>query len=289
VGVPPPPPFQPDEGDGFTAPPLWEKGHPVEPRALSFTGFIDTAFNLYKLHWRGLMGIVALLVVPLQFVSEYLTRNYQRAAIFNTQAPAGQSGRLAVISGVLALITLLVVQPLLTAGVVRAVVAFHLGESPSAGEIIEQALSLVGRMLAVILLMTLAIVGGLILLVIPGLIFVIRFSVSPSAAVVEGVRGSDALRRSWELTKGHFWRIVGITVVAGVLAAVVSSLIAIPAAVIANNMDSGGWVVRAVGSSLGQLVTTPFVLMVGVLIYLDLRVRKDGLTLDRLSQEAARP
>src|SRR5207245_5045827 len=65
MSLPPPPP--PDDG-GFTAPPLWQRGHPVELRRLTLSDIMDTAYNLYRMYWRSLVGVVALLVVPLNFL-----------------------------------------------------------------------------------------------------------------------------------------------------------------------------------------------------------------------------
>jgi len=38
-------------------------------------------------------------------------------------------------------------------------------------------------------------------------------------------------------------------------------------------------------SSIGQIITAPFVALVNVLLYLDLRARHEGLTSDRLASE----
>src|SRR5205823_3655329 len=123
-----------------------------------------------------------------QFASAYLTRNYQRGA-FTTAAAPSQAGRLLVISLALLGISLFVVQPLLTAGVVRAVAGFHLGEDPSAGDVLERALPMLGRVLVVVLLYTLAVAFGLLLLILPGLVFFFRFLFGPAAAVIERERG----------------------------------------------------------------------------------------------------
>ena len=57
-------------------------------------------------------------------------------------------------------------------------------------------------MLLVSVLVGLATVGGLILLVIPGIYIGVRLAVSIEALVVEGRRGTQAMGRSWELVGG---------------------------------------------------------------------------------------
>jgi hypothetical protein len=52
-------------------------------------------------------------------------------------------------------------------------------------------------------LRTLMIAGGLILLIVPGVIWALRYSMVTQAIVLEGKRGMDAFRRSKELTSGN--------------------------------------------------------------------------------------
>jgi hypothetical protein len=43
-----------------------------------------------------------------------------------------------------------------------------------------------------------------------------------------------------------------------------------------------GWLVQAVAAAVATVVTLPYGVLVGVLLYLDLRARKENLTLERL-------
>ena len=177
-------------------------------------------------------------------------------------------------------------QPLIQGGLARAVARFHLGEQPTVGDIAEGGLPLIGPVVWVIFLYTLVVLGGLIALIIPGIFFAIRFSFGVPGVVLDKLRGTEALRRSWRLTEGNFWRVLGIGLVAGLLTGVAAAVIAVPAALIADQMGVSGWFVRAIGLSIATVLTMPFSQMVNVLLYFDLRVRKEGLTLDRLHWEA---
>ena len=64
----------------------------------------------------------------------------------------------------------------------------------------------------VVLVTCLAVLGGLIALVVPGLMILTAWLVAVPAAVVEGERVGDALRRSAELTRGYRWPIFGLIV-----------------------------------------------------------------------------
>ena len=119
-----------------------------------------------------------------------------------------------------------------------------------------------------------------ILFVIPGIFFAIRLSLSVHALVIEGHRGRAALSRSWNLVRGLGWHVFGALFVATVLAGLVSGLLTAP---FGSNLA-----LRAIGQSIGQIITMPFTALVGVLLYLDVRVRKEGYDPTQLEADLAR-
>ena len=79
------------------------------------------------------------------------------------------------------------------------------------------------------------------------------------------------MARSWELVGGHWWHAFGTLLVAALLTGLVHALITAP-------FGGTGWFVQAVVAAVATVVT----LLVGVLLYLDLRARKEGLTMEAL-------
>ena len=67
----------------------------------------------------------------------------------------------------------------------------------------------------------------------------------------------------------------GTLVVAGLLTGVVNAVITAP-------FGNTGWFVQAVAAAVATVVTLPYGVLVGVLLYLDLRARKENLTLEQL-------
>jgi hypothetical protein len=130
------------------------------------------------------------------------------------------------------------------------------------------------------LLFALAVIGGFILLIIPGIYFAIRFSLSVHALVIEGHRGTAALKRSWGLVGGLWWHAFGALFVAAVLAAIVSGVLTAP---FGSNLA-----LRAIGQTIGQIITMPFTALVGVLLYIDVRVRKERYDPVQLEADLAR-
>jgi uncharacterized membrane protein len=99
--------------------------------------------------------------------------------------------------------------------------------------------------------------------------------VSIEALVVEGRRGTEAMGRSWGLVGGHWWHALGTVVVGGLLTGIVNAVITAP-------FNNTSWFVQAVAAAVATVITLPYSALVGVLLYLDLRARKESLTMETL-------
>ncbi len=145
-------------------------------------------------------------------------------------------------------------------------------------------------------------VGGILVL-----IFGIRLVLAGTVVLMEGKHAPDiglyipvrvgvwgALRRSWQLVKGKFWRVFGILLFGGLVVNIIGyalqfgvSALIITVGSWADLSDSTGAVVvtivLAVAAGIATLMTLiaslAFMSAVQALIYLDLRVRREGLDL----------
>ena len=140
-------------------------------------------------------------------------------------------------------------------------------------------------------------VGLLILMVISALVssyLSIKFSVASPAMVLENLGVFAAIGRSWSLTRGNFWRLFGINIltaiitsmVAGIFVGIADALGAIfivvgsssPEDVIASLNTT--YILIMVMSTIAQLLILPFTSSVNALLYIDLRMRKEGLDVE---------
>jgi hypothetical protein len=84
-----------------------------------------------------------------------------------------------------------------------------------------------GRLILLDLVLSVGAAIGFVLLVIPGLVFLAYFSISPPLVKFEHLTTRDSLRRSAELVRGSFWRVllivVGITVLTEIVVSVISA------------------------------------------------------------------
>lgn len=152
----------------------------------------------------------------------------------------------------------------------------------------------VSGILLVIGFVLLILAGYLVLLLlmsIPALYFSARWIVAVPALMAEGLGGIPALRRSWRLTKGRFWRSLGYLVLLYLLTTVVAGLpvyVVQQFLVILLPTTAFGWGVgiSSAFSSLFSVVWTPFFSCAVVLLYYDLRVRAENYDLDLRLQQA---
>lgn len=68
------------------------------------------------------------------------------------------------------------------------------------------------------LLFGLSLLIGFVLLIVPGIILLVRGSLFEAVVVRERLTGFAAIQRSFELTKGCFWRLVGWSIASSFLA-----------------------------------------------------------------------
>jgi hypothetical protein len=147
---------------------------------------------------------------------------------------------------------------------------------------------------------TLAIIGIGVLGFIPVFALTIWFSVTLSlaapAVVLERQGPVQSLRRSWQLVRRSFWRVFGILLLAALIVGFAGFILQLPffAASAAAGLGStlsghepslASTLISAVGSIVAGTVTRPIAAGVIVLVYIDMRMRKEGL--DMALQTAA--
>ncbi|KOX22320.1 hypothetical protein ADL05_04525 [Nocardiopsis sp. NRRL B-16309] len=117
----------------------------------------------------------------------------------------------------------------------------------------------------------------------------VRIYFAMPIVVLERLSPTSALARSWRLTRGSWWRVLGILLLTMLLVGVVSQLLTTPftllSVVPAFVFPGEAWVPVAagaviyVGTVLISSFTTPFTVGVSTLLYIDLRMRREGLDL----------
>jgi glycerophosphoryl diester phosphodiesterase family protein len=237
---------------------------------------LRAAFQLYRRYWRTLMAIAALVVVPLTLV-QYGIGHWVRShgQQLHDQVVVSTSFWAVASASLLAALVGLLLYQVLTGAITRTIATEVAGQDLGLEQSYRFGFARLGPILVVSILVGLATLLGLIVFIIPGIYIGVRLAVSIQALVIEGKRGTEAMRRSWDLVGGHWWHAAFTLLFAGLITGVVNAVITAP-------FSAGAWFIQAIAAAVATTVTLPFGALVGVLLYVDLRARKERLDLDSL-------
>ncbi len=131
------------------------------------------------------------------------------------------------------------------------------------------------------LLVTSLVVGlvgavGVVLLIVPGVFLLTRWTVAPVLAVVEERRASAALGRSYALVRGLFWHTLGASLLGSLVSAVALLALTVVGLFLAPLHGALGLELRALWQVGASALIGPYVPCVLVLLAADLRTRKEG-------------
>src|SRR5947209_8602448 len=160
------------------------------------------------------------------------------------------------------------------------------------GEILDGAIGLYRRnwgLLVVVVMSYIVELVGLVFLIVPGIFLYVRLVAAPVAVVLEGAGPVAAWERSWRLTRGFGWKILGTVIVSYFITAVGGLIVQVPFFAVGYLAGGAGWVFLGAGQTLASLLTTPFSTIILVLIYFDLRIRKEAFDLSVLAQQLQAP
>jgi Membrane domain of glycerophosphoryl diester phosphodiesterase len=237
---------------------------------------LSAAFRLYRRYWRTLVAIAAVVVVPLTLV-QYGIGHWVRShgQQLHDQVVVSTSFWAVASASLLAALVGLLLYQVLTGAITRTIATEVAGQDLGLEQSYHFGFARLGPILVVGILVGLATLLGLIVFIIPGIYIGVRLAVSIQALVVEGKRGTEAMRRSWDLVGGHWWHAAFTLLVAALLTGLVNAVITAP-------FSAGAWFIQGIAAAVATTVTLPFGALVGVLLYLDLRARKERLDLDTL-------
>lgn len=133
-----------------------------------------------------------------------------------------------------------------------------------------------------------AILGGFLMVVafFVALWLGVRLSLLYPVLIVEGVGPVDALRRSYRLVKGRWWRVFGTMLLAALVTGIVAQIAALPFALPGNIFGAAiGVVFVTIGSVIAGIITTPLTANVQTLLYFDGRIRSEGYDLEVMTRD----
>jgi Membrane domain of glycerophosphoryl diester phosphodiesterase len=268
---------------------------PLRLRPLEVGDLLDETFRVYRRHFLLFAGISIILSIPQAAVSGYgyysflgaFTDQLSTGAPFDFTQLESSLGALAV--GVVVIVLL---SPFYYGAVTYATCQSAIGRSVTAGGVASAVLRRYFQLLAYVLafyaMSVLFCLFPLWIWILIGCIVVMP------VMFVEDTGLRAAMRRSWHLVQGRWWRtflILLLTLIVSYFASLalgafislgqfLIEIVAAPAVAIAIS--------TAIQEVVRSLVTPLFQIVI-VLVYFDLRVRREGLDLFQLAQRVPVP
>lgn len=282
---------------------------------MSVGGILDKTFTLYRRNFLRFVTIVAVVQVPVALISLIwlsLLAQGVPAARPRTQVeasepmPAGtdaafdpgrdeepSGGTMAAFGGgyVVLLLAAIVGNALCQAALARSVAEAYLGNETTVGQTFRFVLPKLLTLIGATLLVGLAVGVGIMLLVVPGVIFGLWLWLTTPSIVMENRGVISGMSRSKALTSGNLGKVFAV----GFLATVIGIIITVPISWI--TAFASGLLFRdnvtlltfasQFGGLVGKVLAAPIGAAAAILLYYDLRIRKEGFDLQMLAQSMA--
>jgi hypothetical protein len=266
-------------------------------RPLGVGEIIDHSLAIYRRQFAALVTItLSANALPLLLMVYLLASG----GIFSQPALYGGILLLSIVLGALA-----------TAATVFLVSETYLGNSISGGVAISRATRFLWRLILLTMMVSLVVGLSVLVFLLPGIVtaspvllalamipaFIVALIiftgllVSTPALVLEDATASAALSRSWQLTRGFRWKMLGLVIVVGIIIAIPSLALGfLRGGGMAMQTDVEFSTADILWEIAAQFISTliyPLLYCALTVAYYDLRVRKEGFDLELLESTLA--
>jgi hypothetical protein len=258
-------------------------------RPLSAGDIVDEAIGLYRRNFRLFLSIGAVVLVPAGVIQLVL-------ALLAGDAALGIFTISSLSWWVLSVLVSFVSYVAVISTMALAASERWMDRPITVGEAFRRVSERLGSLVGLVLLYGAILLGLSVTIVgIPFAIYLfVAWLLSVQVLLVEGTGIRSALGRSRELVAGHWWRVVGIAILLAIIQAIISAFFTLPATVFGfgsvfsdpASSDISPLVIAldSIGTTAGQIVVGPIAYCAYILLYYDLRVRKEGLDIELTAQ-----
>jgi hypothetical protein len=276
-------------------------------RPMRMMELLDAAFRLYRRNFWTLVGIAAMIQVPISLLG--LAPQWFMLEAANSPNPLTLAYFLGLgLTVILGVLQFFLISGVATIAMTRCIVSNYMGQKIGIAESFQQSVPVMRRFAGTLALAILMIIGLYIWFLVPcagwfsglGMLLTVSAAIVPMAAPVMSVEQtgvSETLSRTWDLVRRRFWWVLGLAAVLYLLNLVLagpSLLVSVfleSFSSLSNTFDAT--TVALVGQTLvGMLLGIlylPLQISVFALAYFDLRVRTEGLDLFVNNVEAVTP
>lgn len=188
------------------------------------TELIVESWELYAKNWRKFLPFIVMLFLPTFILSALGAITLYLSVYLPSSSLASNIIILVVFAASL------VFAVWVTVALAKTMLSCLLAKPTEWRETFSSSSNLIWPVILASFFVTLIVLGGTLLLIIPGIIFAVWYSFTSYVVIFEGVHGLDALRASKSLVVGRWWSIVWrlaiTTLVFGFLSSMLSYVLA---------------------------------------------------------------
>jgi hypothetical protein len=265
----------------------------LDLRPLSLGEILDRTFSLYRRNFLLFLGITALphlLILALNLVRTFPVASpiaTRRVVVLGQPQVSASAGFMAAgfVGLLIGVVVYLAVYLLAQGATVYAVSELYLGRTTTIGASLRRMRGHILNLFGVTLLNGLAILGGMIFLIVPGIWLACRLMTCVPAALLEDLGARESLSRSYALTEGNAGRSFVIYLLYLVLLYTALLVFMFPFAFVGGIFahDPGAmrmWLgIAQIGNFVAYALVTPILTIATAVFYYDLRVRKEAFDL----------
>lgn len=178
-----------------------------------------------------------------------------------------------VVAGVVSFICALLLQ----SAFVRATIEDLNGKRVSFGDCVQIAIRFLLPTLAIGVLATMGLSIGFMLLIVPGVILALGWSMSVPVLIQERLGVFGSMSRSWALTKGSRWSLFGLFLILFIIAMIIQWGMLLVLVLF-------GGLVAEIGAALVQTVVSMVLSIAAAASYVELRQAKEGTGIAELAE-----
>jgi hypothetical protein len=260
---------------------------------MTLSDLLDGAFAVIKARPRTVFTIAAVILIPTHLVAAFMQRGAATSFSLSNSLSAFDTGGAARVDDfdilwVYASAALLALSLFFLGGAIAKLVStWYAGGDLRATEALAASFRRTPAFVAAFLLLLLPKFAGAILCWVGALIPVALFSLTAPLIVVERLGPIAAAKRSWQLIARRFWMSVLIVFIAYVGSSILTTVFGGLPTLLASALPAPfDWIGTAVVSAAVSMIVTTALVSVSVLMYIDLRIRTEGLDIDLEATDA---
>jgi hypothetical protein len=242
---------------------------------------LDRALQLYSANFSLMLGITAVAYVPFCLIMLAI----ESALDINAESSD------ALTLGFYALFYIVtwssVGYPIAGGAATYAISERYLGNDVTIAAALRRSLSAFWQLSLASLAATTRMLFGFVLLIVPGVLWTLSYSLIVPAILVEGLKAAPSLARSRELIDGHRGKAACIIVLSLTLQLVISIGLSMSADWLVPAEAGEKTLLSSALDGLLAILFIPFFEIATILLYYDMRMRKEGFDLDMLSRAFA--